>query len=482
MPGPEDPIHLLVNGVREFAVFTMDVDRRITSWNTGAERVFGYTKEEALGMAADAIFTEEDRTAGVPDLECTVAVDTGEANDDRWHVRKDGSRLWVNGVMVALGDPPRRVLGFAKILRDKTAQREVEDALRESEAQFRTVSDLVPDLLWRAGPGGERTWGNRRWTEYTGQSAEEAAGFGWADAVHPDDRPRAIGEATGAEGPFRAEHRVRRADGTYRWFLVNATPLQDEGGRITAWFGASTDIHDQRTARDTLEAEVEARTSQVRSLSARLAVAEQEERRRIALLLHDDLQQLLHGLSITISLVERAPTDEARGPLIDRADRTISAATALTRSLATELSPSVLHTDKLSDVLRWLATRTEEQTGLDVEVAGDADVGDSTLRALLYHLVREALFNVAKHARTGRARVSIADVDGHVTVTVEDEGAGFDPGVLDGEGAGPRGGFGLASVRERLEVVGGRLEVASTPGEGTRVTLSVPRAARPDTP
>lgn len=220
-----------------------------------------------------------------------------------------------------------------------------------------------------------------------------------------------------------------------------------------------------------LEERVREQTDRVRALSAQLAAAEQEERQRIAHLLHDDLQQHLHALSITLTLFVRASTDEERAPIAERAHQTLERATTLTRTLATELSPAVLQTERLGDVLRWLAERSRETFGLEVDVQGEASVPDSSLRVLLYHVVREVLFNVAKHAGTNRARVSLVESEDGVTVRVEDEGAGFDAPAPDESASG---GFGLASVRERLAVIGGRVGIQSARGEGTRVTLSVP--------
>lgn len=219
-----------------------------------------------------------------------------------------------------------------------------------------------------------------------------------------------------------------------------------------------------------LGARVREQAVRLRALSAQLATAEQEERRRIAQLLHDDLQQRLHALSITLHLLGRAPSGKERESLVGRAERTLAEATRLTRTLAMELNPSVLGMERLGEALRWLAERGQETLGLEVEVEGEAGVPDPTLRALLYHLVRELLLNVSKHAGTSRARIALAEADGCVSVRVEDEGRGFDTSALS---AG-MGGFGLTSVRERLEAVGGRLSIESAPGVGTRVVLVAP--------
>ncbi|MDX1531425.1 MAG: ATP-binding protein [Rhodothermales bacterium] len=212
-----------------------------------------------------------------------------------------------------------------------------------------------------------------------------------------------------------------------------------------------------------LEARVAARTRQVRELSRSLTLAEQRERQRIARVLHDDLQQLLFGAQVAAST-----NDDP-----DRLQAILGEAMTLTRTLSHELSPPLLNGDDLADLLHWLAERERELHDLEVEVvaADDVSVPTADLRVLLYQVVRELLFNVAKHAETGRARVVAERADGHARLVVEDEGAGFDPAAVEEPGAG---GLGLAGLRERVELVGGRLEVASAPGEGTRVTITVP--------
>ena len=139
---------------------------------------------------------------------------------------------------------------------ERTRQiREVNAMLRSTEASFRTISDLVPDLLWRADRRGEATWFNQRWFDLTGQDAQDAQGFGWLDVIHPIDRETSRGswELAMTSGlPYQHEHRIRDAEGNYRWFLVRAEPLRD-AGRILHWFAAGTDIHDQRMAMEALQ-------------------------------------------------------------------------------------------------------------------------------------------------------------------------------------------------------------------------------------
>uniref|UniRef100_B8HM29 histidine kinase n=1 Tax=Cyanothece sp. (strain PCC 7425 / ATCC 29141) TaxID=395961 RepID=B8HM29_CYAP4 len=130
-----------------------------------------------------------------------------------------------------------------------------EAALRESEARLQAVTNLVPDLLWDSEPDGSTNWYNQRWMEYTGQTFEQAIGWGWIEAIHPDDREasaRRYREAVEQGVPLRQEHRIRRHDGVYRWFLVNAFPLRDESGKVIKMYGAATDIHEAWVAIEAL--------------------------------------------------------------------------------------------------------------------------------------------------------------------------------------------------------------------------------------
>jgi PAS domain S-box-containing protein len=130
-----------------------------------------------------------------------------------------------------------------------------QEALARSEARFRAVADLVPDLLWSNDLAGRAQWHNRRWTEYTGLPQEQALGDGWLEVVHPDDRAAAYAAAQAAFArgePLEQEHRLRRRDGSYRWFLARTEPVRDAGGAVVQWFGAATDIHEQRTTAEAL--------------------------------------------------------------------------------------------------------------------------------------------------------------------------------------------------------------------------------------
>ncbi|MDZ5457920.1 PAS domain-containing sensor histidine kinase [Azohydromonas lata] len=145
----------------------------------------------------------------------------------------------------------------------------VQAALRDSQARFQAVSELVPDLLWRVGPGAQADWFNRRWSEYTGQAEPAALGQGWVDCMHADDRPVARAHwrhAADTGLAFVQELRLRRHDGVYRWHLVRVEPLAEAGGGPRRWFCVATDVHEQHTARELLEQRMQQRSREMRTV------------------------------------------------------------------------------------------------------------------------------------------------------------------------------------------------------------------------
>ncbi len=228
----------------------------------------------------------------------------------------------------------------------------------------------------------------------------------------------------------------------------------------------------------TLEERVEERTHEVRDLAATLTLAEQEERRKISELLHDDLQQLLYGVQMKMELARKDGEEgklEAARSHVGASLGLVRDAITMTRRLTVDLSPPVLEGQGLAEALRWLGEEMREMHGLNVEVRCEQPVVVKARerRILLFGAARELLFNVAKHAATDRAVVELEERDGAVRITVSDDGLGFDPEILD---APPSQliGLGLARLRDRLRLYGANAEFHSAAGAGTRVVVQVP--------
>ncbi len=242
----EARLRLVVENARDHAILVADPEGRITDWLPGAEAVFGWTAEAAVGQPAAMIFTPEDREQGVPEQELETARRDGAAPNVRWHLREDGSRVFIQGTVATMRDAGGELRGFLKTGQDVTERHAAEERLRRSEALFRTMATGIQALVFRGGPDGWRTWPSPQWVGFTGLGAEDSLGLGWLEAVHPEDREATLAAWRGAagSGEYYVEHRIRHAaGGAWRWHQTRARPLDEAGGE---WVGAMTDVHDLR--------------------------------------------------------------------------------------------------------------------------------------------------------------------------------------------------------------------------------------------
>lgn len=225
-----------------------------------------------------------------------------------------------------------------------------------------------------------------------------------------------------------------------------------------------------------LEQRVSERTAQLRQLALKLTLAEEEERRKLAELLHDSLQQLLVYARLTVGEARTLDQGERLRQSLERVEQSLAEAIEVSRSLTSELSPPLLYERGLLAAVRWLAERLRERVGLVVELRADPDAEPrhELVRVLVFQSVRELLANIVKHAGVREAVIEFGRIDGLFRVAVIDRGRGFDPANQGGERSS--GGFGLFSIRERLRQLGGRFDVVSAPGQGTCITLCVPDA------
>jgi signal transduction histidine kinase len=232
-----------------------------------------------------------------------------------------------------------------------------------------------------------------------------------------------------------------------------------------------------RLLNETLEERVRERTRKVHELARALTLAEQRERQQLAQALHDDLQQVLFGLQLSVAALERrvgslSPEGFQRELL--HAHNVIGEAIEATRRLTVDLSPPIKAGEGLREAIDWLADHVRERFKLKVEVRADEKLPEpeGEMRLLLFQIARELLFNTVKHSGTDEAAIELSANDGTLIMEVSDEGKGFDPATATTTST--VGGFGLRRARERLALFGGTLEVSSEPGRGTRTTMTVP--------
>jgi PAS domain S-box-containing protein len=272
----EERLRLIVESARDYAIFTTDQDDIIDEWLPGAQTVFGFTKEEAEGQPAAILYTAEDRALGQPEKEVETARREGKASDVRWHVRKGGERVFIEGQVVPLRSAAGDVQGFLKIGQDVTERRLAEQALRDSDERFRQFGDASSDLLWirnaetlafeYLSPAFERLYGVP--CEQVIAANDVKA---WAELIHPDDRDLGIDLLrklrSGVPGSY--EFRVVRPDGSTCWLLDTNFPLRDDSGKVVRIAGIAQDITERKRAvelQGTLLAELQHRVRNILAL------------------------------------------------------------------------------------------------------------------------------------------------------------------------------------------------------------------------
>jgi PAS domain S-box-containing protein len=258
------------------AIVSKTLDGTITSWNPAAERLFGYTAEEAVGQPISILAPPGRVNEMAAILE---RIRRGEKVDhfETIRRRKDGSLVYISLTVSPIRDPTGRIVGASKIVRDITEHKRAEQALADSEERFRNLANAIPDIVWTADPGGTITFVNDRWFHYCGRSPAQNDG-GWPEPVlHPDDRERCVeqwSDALRRGTAYEIEARIERHDGEYRWFLIRAVPVRDADGQITTWFGSTTDIHERKQAEEhlrTLTAELSHRVKNMLAVVQALA-------------------------------------------------------------------------------------------------------------------------------------------------------------------------------------------------------------------
>ncbi|HYE95836.1 MAG TPA: PAS domain S-box protein [Rubricoccaceae bacterium] len=430
----EERFRLLVTSVRDYAIFMLDPEGHIASWNAGAERIKGYRAEEILGRHFSTFYPQEVAAAGFPEYELRVAASEGRFEDEGWRMRKDGSRFWANVVITAVRDERGELRGFAKVTRDMTERQAAVEALRRSEERYRSLFASTPVGLVTVDVDGRLLEANPAFLALLGYSTEELREKTYTDFTYPDDRAtnhtlfREVVE--GRREGFQIEKRYCRKDGRIVWALVTVTSERDEGGTARSLIASVQDVTERRRLE---QAAVE---------------AAEAERRRISYELHDDLGQQLAGATVLgWTLEERLrqtghPAAETAGRLRELLRDTV----AHTRALSRALAPVDLLAEGLTEALRRLCGATEEAYGLRCHFQSRraVRVEDLSVATNLFRIAQEAVSNAAKHAGADEIHVELMRTKEGLRLTVHDDGRGTPAEALS-EGAG----LGLRTMRAR---------------------------------
>ena len=362
--------------------------------------------------------------------------------------------------------------------------------LIDKNQELDAIVGTAPDVIFSSKGDGHYEYVSDRFHEYAGTSSDSLKSMGWLDYVHADDVERSQAcwtKCVQEGGRFEAEYRLRSKDGAYRWFRTRAIPIRDAQGTILKWYGTCSDIHDskllEQSIRDNtaeLEKMVDRRTDELRRLSVRLMSAQDEERRRIARELHDGLGQELTVAKMVLDKMvmqkSATPPPEAGIQASSIVDRGIQQV----RTMSHLLHPPLLDEVGLLSALSWytdgLTKRSGIQTFLDVKPKNFPRLA-TEVETAVFRIVQEALTNVYRHAEAGKVWVSLNQRDGHIAVSVLDDGKGIDQKVA--ELRPDSVGVGIGGMKQRAKEFGGELRLSKAdPGTLLEVVIPVKLAAR----
>ena len=460
----EDRLQALIDS-SPLALVEFGLDTRIRLWNPAAERIFGWTPEEILGREGLPMAPDDKRAESVDLFERVMA---GESINDYETVRqgKDGRRVPVSIAAAPVSDGSGRVVGNLVAYTDITERKEQEERLQalidSSPVALVEFDQDTRIRLWN--PAAERIFGWRR-DEILGR-----LGFPMAHTAKREESDDLFARVFEGESINDYETVRQGKDGRLVPVSIAAAPVRDAEGRYVGNLVAYTDIterKEQEAEVHRLNAELHTRLEELAASRARIVTAGDVERRRLERNLHDGAQQRIVALSlklrVALAKLDKGDAAAARSLLEDSGEE-LSLALEELRELARGLHPAVLSDRGLRAAVEALAGRAPVPVEL-AEVPGERL--PAPVEAAAYYLIAEALTNVAKYAEATAARVRVTAGDGCVTVEVTDDGIG---------GADPAGGSGLRGLADRVEALGGSLEVDSPAGAGTSVRATIPRA------
>ena len=456
------------------AIISMDFQYQRV--NSAFCSITGYSAEDLSSLTYLDITNPEERQEN---LELAQKLASGEVSDvkiEKRYIRKDGRTVWVLLSVKMIRDISGAPIYYLPMIEDISERKKAENELREEEEKYRLLVQSLPGVVYR----GRKDWSvefiDTKIERFTGYKAKEfhSGRKRWSDLIVEDDLARAkeaTVEALRGDRSFVREYRIRAADGSIFWVQDRGTLVCDEKGEILYVSGVFFDI----TERKKLDEQLLEHQKQLRFMASELALTEERQRRDLAQDLHDSIGQTLALSKLRVDSMRYGEVASKISFELESLSKNLDDAIEQTQSLIFRLSPPVLYQVGLGEALEYLAESMEKSYGVPIAVSSELD----SLRlpedesVLLFRAVQELLINMVKHAKASRSSVTLKRSDNQVQIEVQDDGVGFDAGLLSEEGSAKKG-FGLLSIRERLHNLGGHMEVQSSPGGGTKVSITTP--------
>ena len=478
----EDIYRKAIEHIRDYAIFMTDPDGVVTNWNLGAKHILGYSAEEVVGKNASRFFTPEDKAKDIPRKELATAADVGRAEDERWHLRRDGSRFWASGVVTPVRDATGTLIGFSKVMRDMTER----NKLTEERDRFFALS---MDMLCIVRLDGQFQRVNPAFPKVLGFSEEEFLALSVFELVHPDDRATTMnGYENLSEGKPVAymENRFRSKDGSYRWLAWSYFPVPEDG----LAFGVGRDMTELRRMHEILRLRAEELENANRVKDEFLATMSHELRTPLTSIL--GWSRLLHSNQLSEKEKTRAfgviqRNAEAQAKLVEDL---LDVSRIITGKLRLEVQPVSFAaiTDSVVNSLRPAIDAKHLQLETDIDPAAGAILGDP---ARLEQIATNLLSNAIKFTPNGgKICVRLERVNSHIRLEVSDTGVGIASEHLphiferfrqvDSSNVRAHGGLGLglAIVDHLVRQQGGTVSAESEGvGKGTTFIVEFPETS-----
>jgi PAS domain S-box-containing protein len=460
---------ILLNALMEHVVYR-DIEMRVLWANNEACKSVGLTFEELTGRYCYEIWHGRSE----PCVVCPAikAVKTGQRQG--MEVKTPDGRIWLIRAY-PVRDVNGRITGSINTTLEITERRRAEKALRESEEKFKGIFEHANDCIIYLDSSGIILDVNEKAVQIFGGSKNQILNkhFTDLDIFSSEDKPILIrnfeGLLSGKEPIVTVNIKNKKGQD---FVLECSASLTETGDKATNIMVIARNITERKKAEERLHNY----QAQLKSLASQLTLTEERERRRIAADLHDQIGQSLVISKIKLDTLRSFVLSEDLAKELNEISDSLYQTIQNIRSLTFDLSFPVLYELGFeAAVATWLVEQIQEKYGIASEFEDDEQPKplDDDVRVLLFRNMRELLINVVKHANANKVKVSVRKVGSEIHVSVEDNGAGFDVAKVISTSA-KAGGFGFFSIRERLEELGGHLEIDSEPGRGTRITLAAP--------
>jgi PAS domain S-box-containing protein len=489
---------LLIDAVTDYAIYMLDPEGYVVSWNPGAHRFKGYEAEEIIGQHFSRFYTEEDLATRLPWRALDTARTEGRFEAEGWRVRKDGTRFWASVVIDPIRGPDGDILGYAKVTRDLTDKKRAEEQLRLSEERFRLLVESVSDYaIYMLDPAGIVSSWNLGAQRFKGYEAEEIIGQHFSRFYTPEDRAIdfpafALGTAE-REGRFEAEGWRMRKDGTRFWAHVVIDAIKDDAGKLLGFAKITRDLTERREAQRQLEQAREAffhaqKVEAVGQLTGGVA---------------HDFNNLLMAVLGSLELLRRRVSDDPRVTrLIDNAEQAAQRGASLTQRMLAfaRRQELTLAPVDIPELVRGMADLLQRSLGPTIAIDTRFPLSISPVMADANQL-ELGILNLAMNARDAMPEggpllicaedreVSEGEVAGleagrYVCLSVIDQGTGMDETIrgralepfFTTKGVGKGTGLGLSMVHGLAEQSGGTLAIESEPDKGTAIRVWLPIA------